>query len=112
MLKFWMSEQGGGVIPLVFRKLGFDVYAVDTWEEYDEKCDNRMGVKEDIIERLEGAGIHLKHRDILKDALPFDDDSFDVIFLFGVIEHLNAPKICLQEIKRVLRKDGYMVITG
>ena len=102
---------GGGVIPLVFRMMGFDVYAVDTWEEYDEKYENRMGVKEDIIERLEGAGIHLKYRNILKDAMPFDDDSFDVIFLFGVIEHLNSPKICLQEIRRVLRKNGYLVIT-
>lgn len=28
---------GAGVIPLVLRKMGFDVYAIDTWEEYDEK---------------------------------------------------------------------------
>lgn len=102
---------GGGVIPLVFRKLGFDVYAVDTWEEYDEKYDNRMGIKEDIIERLEGAGIHLKCCNILEDALPFDGDSFDVIFFLEVLEHLSAPKKSLQEIKRVLQKDGYLVIT-
>lgn len=102
---------GGGVIPLVFRKLGFDVYAVDTWEEYDEKYDNRMGIKEDIIERLEGAGIHLKYCNILKETLPFDDDSFDVIFSLEVLEHLSVPKKSLQEIRRVLRKDGYLVIT-
>ena len=102
---------GGGVIPLVFRKMGFDVYAVDTWNEYDEKYDNGMGIQEDIIERLEDAGIHLKYCDVLKEPLPFADDSFDMILLLDVIEHLNAPKKCLQELKRVLRKDGYLVIT-
>ena len=102
---------GAGVISLVFRKMGFDVYAVDTWEEYDEKYDNRMGIKEDIIERLEVAGIHLRYCNILKDALPFVADNFDVILLLDVIEHLSAPKTCLQEIKRVLRKNGYLVIT-
>ena len=70
-----------------------------------------MGIKEDIIERLEGAGIHLKYCDVLKDSLPFEDNSFDVILFLDVIEHLSAPKKCLQEIKRVLRKGGYLVIT-
>jgi 2-polyprenyl-3-methyl-5-hydroxy-6-metoxy-1,4-benzoquinol methylase len=102
---------GAGVISLVFRKMGFDVYAIDTWEEYDEKYDNRMGIKEDIIERLEVAGIHLRYCNILKDGFPFAADNFDVILLLDVIEHLSAPKTCLQEIKRVLRKNGYLVIT-
>lgn len=70
-----------------------------------------MGIKEDIIGRLEGAGVHLKYCNILEETLPFADDSFDVIFFLDVIEHLSAPKKSLQEIRRVLRKDGYLVVT-
>ncbi len=70
-----------------------------------------MGIKEDIIERLEVAGIHLKYCNVLKDGLPFAVNSFDIILLLDVMEHLNAPKKCLQEIKRVLRTNGHVVIT-
>ncbi len=38
------------------------------------------------------------------------DDSFDLIFLLEVLEHLDFPSKALQEIKRVLKPGGYLII--
>jgi len=38
------------------------------------------------------------------------DESFDVIFLLEVLEHLDYPDKGLQELKRILKKDGYLIL--
>jgi ubiquinone/menaquinone biosynthesis C-methylase UbiE len=43
--------------------------------------------------------------------LPFDDESFDVVSMLAVLEHLEDPLGMLKEIKRVLRPVGALVIT-
>lgn len=44
-------------------------------------------------------------------ALPFDEGSFDVVTCFEVIEHLDEHDALLQEIKRVLRPHGILMIS-
>lgn len=41
----------------------------------------------------------------------FDDDSFDVVYIIGTIEHVMAPAECLQEINRIMKAGGIVVIT-
>jgi len=43
--------------------------------------------------------------------LPFKDNSFDVVGLFDVIEHLDDPTVALKETRRVLVEDGIAVVT-
>lgn len=43
--------------------------------------------------------------------LPFKDNSFDLISLFMVMEHLHDPLIALSECQRVLRKGGVLIGT-
>lgn len=43
--------------------------------------------------------------------LDFVDDTFDIVVSFQVIEHLNNALRFLKEIKRVLKKDGYAIIS-
>ncbi|MBN2735005.1 MAG: methyltransferase domain-containing protein [Methanomicrobiaceae archaeon] len=40
--------------------------------------------------------------------LPFDDESFDIVWCNGVLMHTSDPDKCLQEITRVLKKNGYL----
>lgn len=43
--------------------------------------------------------------------LPFNDEEFDVVICFEVIEHLSKPEDLLPEIARVLKKSGSLVIS-
>jgi ubiquinone/menaquinone biosynthesis C-methylase UbiE len=45
----------------------------------------------------------------LNETLPFPDNSFDIVVLAEVLEHLPYPMITLGEIKRVLKKDGRFI---
>lgn len=42
--------------------------------------------------------------------LQFDDEQFDAIFDFGIIHHIPNWKDCLNELKRVLKPGGQMII--
>jgi len=43
--------------------------------------------------------------------LPFENDCFDIVALFDVIEHFQDVIILLKEATRVLKKDGIVVVT-
>jgi SAM-dependent methyltransferase len=53
---------------------------------------------------------NLDARLMLPDILPFDDGSFDSVLLDNVLEHINAPSPLLNEVKRVLVKNGSLLI--
>lgn len=38
------------------------------------------------------------------------DESFDLIFLLEVLEHLDYPDLALKELARILKPDGYLVL--
>lgn len=44
------------------------------------------------------------------EEMSFSDDEFDVVTLFNVVEHLPAPQIALNEIRRVLKPQGLFVL--
>lgn len=45
------------------------------------------------------------------DKLPFKDNTFDLVLFYETIEHVVDPLKSLQEIKRVLAKDGRLILT-
>lgn len=45
-------------------------------------------------------------------SLPYDDDSFDVVVCFEVIEHVDEQEQALDELARVLRSDGLLFISS
>jgi ubiquinone/menaquinone biosynthesis C-methylase UbiE len=47
----------------------------------------------------------------VKDSLPFKDSSLDTVSMIAVLEHLEFKKKVLQEILRVLKKGGKLVMT-
>lgn len=44
-------------------------------------------------------------------AIPFPDESFDLILATDIIEHVDDDQKALQELQRILKKSGHIVIT-
>lgn len=44
-------------------------------------------------------------------ALPFEDSSFDIVLCVEVLEHLHTPQKALDEMRRVLRPGGTLLLT-
>ncbi len=42
----------------------------------------------------------------------FADESFDTVVCTQVFEHIPAPQLAIKEIKRVLKKDGFCLLTA
>jgi SAM-dependent methyltransferase len=60
------------------------------------------------------ASIAARHHDVfygyLSDA-PYEPNSFDVVRLNNVIEHVSSPRALLQEIRRLIRPGGLLFIS-
>lgn len=85
---------GRGEFINEFYKCGFDTYAVDNSNSTADYFPNINFIKLDLE----------------REKLPFDDDTFDVIFSKSVIEHFYYPENLMRENFRVLKKGG-MIIT-
>lgn len=46
------------------------------------------------------------------DAIPIEDNTIDVVVSFETIEHHDKHELMMQEISRVLKKDGYLLISS
>jgi 2-polyprenyl-3-methyl-5-hydroxy-6-metoxy-1,4-benzoquinol methylase len=55
------------------------------------------------------AGLRI-HTGLLEEQ-DFDDDSYDALTLFEVIEHLSEPRVLLAECRRVLKPGGILVVS-
>lgn len=62
------------------------------------------------IDEARERGIDVKVAD-LGEGLPFEDSSVEVIHSNQVIEHLAKTDLFLQEIQRVLKPDGYAIVS-
>ncbi len=49
--------------------------------------------------------------DITKESVPLPNDSQDAVFLFNILEHVNAHDRVLAEVRRLLRRGGRLIGT-
>ena len=61
-------------------------------------------------ERLRDRGVETLVADI--QAIPFPDDSFDVVISQETVEHVPEPERALAELVRVTRRGGTLILTG
>lgn len=55
-------------------------------------------------------GCDINDADLEKDRIPFEDSTFSHVLLYAVIEHINNTNHLIEEIRRVLKKDGNLII--
>ena len=84
---------GRGEFLKNFKDLGLDVVGVDASPEAISFVD----------------GLDIKLCDIENEKLPFDDNTFDVIYSKSFIEHLYYPEKYLEEAYRVLKPNGMLL---
>lgn len=70
-------------------------------------CDIQIGKYQEFIERASLIYTPLKH----PYQLPYGDNYFDVVIGNGVLEHVANDSESLKEIYRILKNDGYFIIT-
>lgn len=88
---------GSGFLVNELQKQGIDAYGVDNSREAITY----------------GTSLGIKNLSVLanKKPLPFTDGYFDCVLAMDVLEHLPEEQYVLSELKRVLKKDGVLVIT-
>ncbi|MBI1375472.1 MAG: methyltransferase domain-containing protein [Phycisphaera sp.] len=78
----------------VWKRFGWDVVGIDPWHVAAAYCKRQFDIP--------------VHTDVLGE-LGFEDDAFDVVVMFHVIEHLPDPLQELREIFRVMKPGGRFV---
>jgi len=95
-------------IPKKGKLLEIGSYPFDVTKYLIEKGYEVKGIDINHIKQTLG----VSHCDIEKENLPFDADTFDIILMMEVFEHLGVnPIYALKEIYRVLKPGGIFVIT-
>jgi SAM-dependent methyltransferase len=83
---------------------GFRVEAIDSSETMVALT--RRHAAESQVTHLLSAAVGDVH------SLPFEDASFDLVIAIGVLMWLERPELALQEMARVTRPRGYVLVTA
>lgn len=86
---------GDGSFLYFMKQCGWDVAGVDFNEKMVELVRDELGI-EAVTGQLEDAG--------------YPDDSFDVVTLWGVLEHVQSPSRTIEEISRITGEGALLVI--
>jgi len=84
---------GQGALSDRLKCLGFDVRACDI-NIQQFRC------RDIVCDRID-----------LNEPLPYDDETFDAVTCIEVIEHLMNPYNLLKEIGRVVKRDGFLILS-
>jgi SAM-dependent methyltransferase len=95
---------GKGHITYLLRQQGFNVVSTDLLAD---ASDSAFGQQTPILEEMGTKVVPIT--DPVK--LPFADASFDCVTSFGVLEHVGSDIDSLNEIRRVLKKNGIFYVT-
>ena len=70
-----------------------------------------LDISEVVVDHVRKRGLEAHRVAIGDEPLPFSDETFDLVYMAEVLEHLHHPDRALTEISRVLRANGHVLIT-
>jgi ubiquinone/menaquinone biosynthesis C-methylase UbiE len=91
---------GLGTDHIQFARAGAELYAVDLTHGHLELTLQRFLLEGQVTRLIRGDA----------EVLPFSDDSFDMVYSFGVLHHTPGTEQAINEVHRVLRPEGIAVI--
>ncbi len=99
--KILETGAGTGRDGIKFARLGADVCLLD----YSK---NSLELARRYLNEEKNASVNL----VLADALntPFDEETFDIVFHQGLLEHFNDPVPLIRENHRILKKGGLLIV--
>lgn len=88
---------GEGSLLDILQRLGNEVSGID--------------ISESGVVKTQAKSIRCELVDISNERFPYKDSEFDIVTCLETIEHVENPLRCLQEIKRVLKDNGTLIIS-
>jgi len=70
-----------------------------------------VDISRSAIKIAKEAGISAYELDVSSERLPFQDEYFDIIYMGDVIEHLTNPDFAINEVARVIKTNGFLVLS-
>jgi ubiquinone/menaquinone biosynthesis C-methylase UbiE len=70
-----------------------------------------IDISQNAIDLAKKAGVSAYKTDMSCQKLPFDNEYFDIVYMGDVIEHLLDPDFAVCEVARVLKSDGFLVLS-
>ena len=90
---------GAGTDHLQWARAGCECYGVDLTEAAIETTRSH----------LSHYGLKSNLQKVDAEQLPFDNESFDVVYSWGVIHHAKNPEKIIREIRRILKPNGLFI---
>jgi SAM-dependent methyltransferase len=91
---------GQGTDLVQFAKGGAEVFGIDITPRHLDLAERNFSVR----------GLHANLHLASAAAIPFDDDTFDFVYSFGVLHHTDDTVRCISECRRVLRPGGELLL--
>jgi len=96
----------GFLTRMIKQLFNYEMYGLDSssicarWEDFQE-----------YVSYMRQKGISIRDCDVDKDRFPFLSETFDLVLMTEVLEHLQRPQTTLCEIHRVLKTRGKLVLS-
>jgi ubiquinone/menaquinone biosynthesis C-methylase UbiE len=95
---------GAGLLSVALAQRGLHVQAIDPVEDMVEQA--RQHAMESGTAELLSINLGNVY------ALPFENNTFDLVIAIGVIPWLEGPELAIQEMARVTKSTGYLMLTA
>jgi len=80
--------------------------------QFQDKCQIfGLDRSKKAIEKVNELGLNGIKLNISSEKFPFENEYFEIVYMGDVIEHLLNPDFAIMEIKRVLKPEGFLILS-